>query len=304
MRIALASLLLAALITPLRARADARQREVFELATHLARLGCVADLLRGDPEAIAPTSLVDLKGAATSALTSAAKLGLHLGPLKQLQAALHEKVPRFSALDERSRRLFASYKRAVAPWSPDAPALLDLGWHLQRAQCLVETKVGEPRHQSPKATDRVVHLLDLARADLARLSLGLTRDPPARIQQITRSQASWAKVRDRLEELRGSWMAELLAAPAWGGKLEGTWQSDHGKVTFVQRGTSVDGTWYGPDGNKGKIEGTLAGGTLSFHWRLGPRAGTGSLTLTPDGARASGYFEVEGGRRQVWKLWR
>ena len=73
-----------------------------------------------------------------------------------------------------------------------------------------------------------------------------------------------------------------------GASWSGSWDTTYGKLTLVQTGDQVNGTYDGYGG--GKITGRMTGNTLEFEWEDSSGKGLGAFVMSADGASFEGGY--------------
>lgn len=75
------------------------------------------------------------------------------------------------------------------------------------------------------------------------------------------------------------------------------------RMTFTQKGTTVNGTFNGSDGSKGSLKGKLKGNVLRFTWRQPADDMSGSGKFTLDGDAFSGSYSFSSNPDKVEGSW-
>jgi hypothetical protein len=92
-------------------------------------------------------------------------------------------------------------------------------------------------------------------------------------------------------------------APAQPADFSGRWATSFGPMTLRQDGARVTGT-YGREGTENTIDGTLAGGKLTFAYKEAVERGSGWFRLRRPGSFAGEYIAEGKPRSLPWQGWR
>ena len=89
------------------------------------------------------------------------------------------------------------------------------------------------------------------------------------------------------------------AAPVWAEEqFTGTWDTNYGPLTMVQKDKTVTGSYYD---NKASLKGTVTRNRLTFNYLETGEKGDGEFTLAPDGNSFVGRYRTVGSKD--WHEW-